>query len=224
MQALLITALLLTSPVFAQSVNLATFKSLLTERGAKLEQIKAGMSKEMITTGTIATNAGACNYRETARQSILKIEGDKLIVLSRERFQPAATEACAKAGYKSVSENILFYQMKPTLLNFLADLDLSAAAIKNLARQGELVVMSMNIEGVDAQGQPQNEELVIKYDLSKSAFRNVIQQQGRDFTTTTQDTADIDPKSADLTNVLFCADNSGDTTECVQGNFSDILY
>jgi hypothetical protein len=39
-----------------------------------------------------------------------------------------------------------------------------------------------------------------------------------------EEAADIDISKVNLTNVLFCDDNDGDTSDCLQGDYSDILY
>jgi len=65
-------------------------------------------------------------------------------------------------------------------------------------------------------------ESTYKYDLTKSSFKNIVSYQDKYSTATTSDIGDIDVNSFDLTKVLFC--DSADSDECVEGDFSDILF
>lgn len=213
MKILILGSLLLgTSTSFAQSLDVNGLKSLFTAKKETLEKFNVGMTKKISTT----SKQGNCGVLLTSTQSILKIENEKVIILSKEKLQPQNTDACRTAGHTTSSESsILYYEAKPTLKNDLEDLDASAASIKSITRAGEIVTMNLDVA---------EEKVTIKYDLTKPSFKNMISSQSLNYKTEIQDLADIDVKKVDLTSVSFCDNNDGDTSECTEGNYSDILY
>ena len=132
MKVLLTLSLLVTTSAFAQSLDVNGFKNLLSQRQALLERVNQGMSKKLITVSKIPTELGPCEITETSVQTVLKIEGAKIIVHSKENYTPAATAACA--GFESQEVAVLFYDEKPSLALDLADLDASASQIKSISR------------------------------------------------------------------------------------------
>ncbi len=215
MKTLILGTLLLSSTTsFAQSLDINGFKNLLSAKKATLERVNAGMTKKMVTTAA----EGSCNYMQTSTQSVLKIETDKIIILSKEKFQPQNSEACRSAGHMTSSENsILYYEEKPSLENDLSDLDAAASGIKAISKAGELITVHL----VDAVS---SENVTVKYDLTKPSFKYLISSQSVSYKTTIEDVADIDLKTVDLRNVEFCDNNDGDKSECTLGDYSDILY
>ena len=216
------TLLLGTTTSFAQSLDVNGLKNLFTAKKETLEKVNVGMTKKITTT----SKEGSCGIMLTSTQSILKIDGAKVIILSKEKFQPQNTEACRTAGYTATSESsILYYEAKPTLKNDLEDLDASAASIKSIVRSGEVVTMNLDVTKKEADNSAAAvEKVTIKYDLTKPSFKNMISSQSLNYKTEIQDLADIDVKKVDLTSVSFCDNNDGDTSECTEGNYSDILF
>jgi len=213
MKILILGSLLLgTSTSFAQSLDVNGLKNLFTAKKETLEKVHNGMTKKITTT----SKEDNCGILMTSTQSILKIAGEKVIILSKEKFQPQNTEACRTAGHTTSSDSsILYYETKPTLKNDLEDLDASAASIKSINRAGEIVTMNLDVT---------DEKVTIKYDLTKPSFKNMISSQSVNYKTEIQDVADIDVKKVDLTSVSFCDNNDGDTSECTVGDYSDILF
>ena len=223
MKSLLVASLLLSSASFAQSIDVATLKSLMTQRQAALESVNVGMSKQTSISGKVVMDNGECLYTQVTTQSILKIEGEKMIVLSKEKLTPTSP-TCEAGGMKPYEESILFYELKPTLKEELVDLDVSAPTIQSISKTGEIITMNLNITETDDQGQSSTEAMIVKYDLTKSAFRNMISQQEQLTMSVISDVTDIDLKKVDLRNVLFCENNDGDNSDCVRGDYSDILF
>lgn len=215
MKALILCSCLITSTGFAQILDLAGFKSLLIQRQVLLETVNEGMSKKLITNSTITNSLGRCDFTETSVQTVLKIEGSKVIIHSKETITAADTPACKDENIVSGEATILFYEEKPTLEAELADLDTSAHEIRSLSKSSEIITMTLELG-------ESKEAFSIKYDLRKPSFKNMISTQGKNFSIITQDMADIDVQTLDLTNVVFCA--SSDSDDCVEGNFSDILF
>ncbi len=178
------------------------------------------MSKKLSTFTKIPTEIGFCEMRESAVQTVLKIEGDKIIVHSKENYAPAATPACA--GFEASEVSVLFYEDKPSLASDLADLDASTADIRSIAKAGEIVSMNLSSVVTDDDGTTRTEAVSVRYDLSKPSFKNLIFTQDSTSTTTGEDMADIDVFSINLKKVLFC--DSNDSDSCVEGDFSDILF
>lgn len=213
--------ILMTSSSFAQSLDISSLKNLFTARKATLERVNAGMTKKIVTTA----KEGECGFMNTSTQSILKIEGDKVIILSKEKFQPQNTEACRTAGYTTSSESsILYYEEKPSLVNDLADLDESASTIRAINKAGEIVTLNLAVQSTDENGVSSTENVTVKYDLTKPSFKNLISSQSINYRTIIEDIADIDLTKVDLKKVSFCANNDGDTSECTEGDYSDILF
>ncbi len=215
MKTLILFSCLITSTSFAQTLDLNDFKSLLLQRQVQLETINVGMSKKLITSSVITNALGACNLTETSIQTVLKMDGSKVIIHSKENIAVAETPACKEENLESSEATVLFYEEKPTLASDLADLDASANEIRSLSISSEIITMNLELgETKDA--------LSIKYDLRKPSFKNMISTHGKNFSIISQDLADIEVQTLDLTNVVFCA--SSDSDDCVEGNFSDILF
>ena len=224
MKVMLVAILALgTSSAFAQNLTKAQFSSLLQGKKASLEAVHAGMSKSMVTIASMTLDDGTkCDYKQTAIQTILGIEGEKMIIFSKEVFQPAAKAECQAAGLEPFSEDVLFYEAKPSLAQDLQDLNQSD--VKSISKAGEIVTMTVGGTMTNADGTASAELLTVKYDLTKSSFRNMIFSQNSVFKTETIDSADVDVNSVNLTDVVFCASDDSDTQDCVRGDFSDILF
>ena len=224
MKTLIMMSLFLSFAALADAVNLSALKNLMTARQSQLETASVGMSKKVVTTSSIDVDGADCRFTQTALQSILRIEGDKLIVLSQESFVPESSDACSKSGYSAYTENILFYEAKPSLKADLAELDAGAADIQNVQISGSLVTLSINGQIQDENGRDSTELVTVKYDMSKSSFRNLTSTQGAGYAIITTDQPDIDLNKVDLKNVLFCSSADSKKDECMQGDFSDILF
>jgi len=196
------------------------FKNLLTQRQAVLEKINQGMSKKLTTITRYPTELGPCDMTETAIQTVLKIEGAKMIVHSKENYVPAPTPACA--GFENQEVSVLFYEDKPTLVNDLSDLSETASQIKSIQKIGDIIHLSLNAPVTREDGTATTELVTVKYDLTKPSFKNTIFMQTPDSITNGEDMADIDVYSINLKNVLFC--ESADSDRCSEGDFSDILF
>lgn len=211
MKTLIIGSLLFSTASFAQSIDVNALKSLMTARQATLEKVNAGMSKKVITTAKDID----CNYMTNSILSVLKIDGDKIIIYKKTRFSPQNSAACRAAGYTAgYDENIVFFADKPTLAKNLSDLDASAVNIKGIGRAGELINMTMDKGG---------EIIAFKYDLTKPFFKNLMSAQGSEFKTVTDDIADIDVKTVNLKEVLLCDEEFSEATDCTMADMSDIL-
>lgn len=211
MKVLLVSSLLISTTSFAQSLDVNGLKNLMTQRQATLEKIHQGMSKKLTTTSQVQTEIGACDLTESSVQTVLKIEGDKIIVHSKEKYSPASTPACA--GIEAQEVGVLFYEDRPTLKSELEDLDASAPNIKTISKAGDIVTMNLSVE---------SENVTVMYDFTKPSFKNTILIQDSKSKIVGEDMADIDVTTIDLTNVLFC--DSAESDECSEGDFSDILY
>lgn len=211
MKVLLVSSLLISATSFAQSLDVRGLKSLMAQKQATLEKIHQGMTKKITTSSRIPTELGPCDMTETAIQTVLKIEGDKIIVHSKEKYVPASTPACA--GFESEEVGVLFYEDKPSLALDLEDLDASASNIKSISKAGEIVTLNLSVE---------SENVSVKYDFSKPSFKNTLLIQDSKSKVVGEDIADINVNSIDLTKVLFC--DSADSDDCAEGDFSDILF
>ena len=222
MKMLLLGSLILgTTTSFAQSMNVNELKNLFSARKATLEKVNAGMTKKIITT----SSEGACGIMTTATQIVLKIDGEKMFILSKEKLQPQNSQACRTAGYTASAESAIVYlEDKPALANDLADLDATASNIKAINKAGEIVTLNVEVDVEDESGTSSNEKVTIKYDLTKPSFKNMISSQSINYKTVIEDLADSDLSKVDLTKVSFCDNNDGDESECVEGDFSDILF
>lgn len=224
MKALLVGILALgTSVVSAQALTKAQMATLLQSKKVTLEAINVGMSKSTVTTSAVILDDGTkCDYTQTSLQSILKIEGEKMIVFSRENFSPVLTPACTAAGLQAFQENVIFYEQKPSLTEDLQDLE--ASDVKSITKAGEIVTMVVNGLITNADGTTATELVTVKYDLTKSSFKNILLSQSPTVTAQTTDAADIDVNTVNLTDVVFCENNDADNSDCVRGDFSDILF
>jgi hypothetical protein len=224
MKTLLFTFLFLSTGAFAQSLTVTTLKSLLTSKKAILEKVNVGMTKSTVTRSSIPVEGVDCNFTQTQVQSVIKIEGAKMIVLSKETFTPESSVACTNSGYTPYSEDVLFYQDTPVLTNDLADLDAVAADVKAITRAGEQVTMVMSTAITTETGSTVNDLVTMKYDLTKPSFKNLISISGTGYSISTTDQVDIDVSMVDLKDVLFCETSVSDKNECMRGDFSDILF
>lgn len=215
MKMILGLSLLMSSTCFAQSMDVSALKNLFLEKQASLEQVSAGMSKKLVTKSTIVLEVGSCDYIQTSVQTILKIEAAKMIVHSKETFTPANTPNCVNSGYIAYEDNIVFYDEKPSVTEDIADLEESSANIKSILRAGEIVTMNLSVD---------TENVTFKYDLSKPSFKNLINIKGSSFETNSTDLPNADVNAINLTNVYFCEENDGEFSDCVQGDYSDILF
>lgn len=216
MKAIIVSSLLLSSTAFAQTLSVDGFKNLLSERKATIENVAAGMTKKVITKSVVETDSGSCKFMQAEEQTILKIEGSKMIVHSKESFAPAVSKECSDAGFEAYQETVIFYEDLPQLSDILKGVDESKDEIKSISRAGNIITMTSSDEEIGL--------ITSKLDLTKSSFKNVISMEAQDFSMQTQDLANVDVNSIDLTKVLFCENVDGEFQNCVEGDFSDILF
>ncbi len=213
---IILSFLLSSTSIYAQSLSLESLKNLFTQNQVLLETVNPGMTKKVTTMGTLNSEKGNCNYRLQSMQTILKIQNDKMIVFAKEKFSPQKSSECIAAGYTtSTDSSLLYFQDKPSLKKDLSDLDLSASDIKTITQTGTIVSLSL---------QSSDDLMTFQYDLTKPSFKNLILSQGHSFKTSSEDLIDIDIKTIDLKKVLFCDNNDGDNSECSEGDYSDILF
>ena len=220
MKVLILSSLIFSTASFAQSIDLQTFKGILLERQAVLESIHQGMSKKVSTVTKFQTDLGICEWKGIANQTILKIEGEKIIVHSEESFAPSAGPECE--GFEAYERALVFFENKPSLKSDLSDLDASSDDILGIVKMGETVSMDLKSVSTNEDGTTQTEIVKFKYDLSKSLFKNIIYIQDSAATTIVEDAKDVDVFSIDLKNVLFC--ETADSEFCAEGDYSDILF
>lgn len=212
-----------TCSAFAQNLTKAQLAGLFQTKKAVLETVSVGMSKIIVTNASVVLEDGTkCDYRQTAVQSILRIEGERLIILSKESFQPAVSEACQAAGFQSFQEDIVFFESKPSVERDIQELNESD--VRTISRAGEVVTLTVNGTTTNEDGTTASELMTVKYDLSKSSFKNMILSQSPSFKIETLEAAPVDISTVDLRDVVFCENNDGDNSECVRGDFSDILF
>lgn len=208
--------------VSAQALTKSHLAAFMLEKKANLEAVNPGMSKNMKTLSSVALEDGSkCEYVQSSFQSILKIEGSRMIVFSKESFRPAITPACATAGLQAFEERVLFYESKPSVAEDIEDLE--QMSVKSISKVAELVTVIVNGYSA-ADGTITGEVLTSTYDLSKSSFKNILTSQSATSRTETSDVADIDVTKVDLRDVVFCENNDADNSDCVRGDFSDILF
>lgn len=224
MKAMIVGILALgSSTAFAQNLTKAQLATALTSKKAVLEAVSPGMSKSMTTTSFVALEDGTkCNYTQSSVQTILKLEGEKMIVYSQENFRPEANPACTAAGMETFQENVVFFEAKPTLAQDLKDLNDSD--VKTIVRAGEIVTMTVNGVVTNADGTTASELVTVKYDLTKSSFKNLILSQSASTKVETAEAANVDVNTVNLTDVVFCENNDADNSDCTRGDFSDILF
>ncbi len=221
MKRLVSLSILLTTSTFAQSsIDLDSFKLLLSQRQVQIERINQGMSKKIVSVTTIPTEQGPCELTKESIQTILKIEGQKIIVHSKETYIPAQTPACL--GLESREIVVLFYDVKPNLANILVDLDTSTSQIRSIIKTEDIVTMNLQEEVETEDGTMTIKDIVVKYDLTMPSFKNLVYVQDLTQTFTVQDLVDIDVHTINLSNVLFC--ESAESDRCSEGDFSDILF
>lgn len=211
MKAFLVTAMFFGTTVFAQTIDVKGVKALMTERQALLEKVYPGMAKKIVTKTKYPTEVGPCEVTEVAIQTVLKIEGEKIIVHSKENYTPASSDACE--GFQAQDFSVVFYQDKPSLALDFADLDEASPAITSLSKTGDIVTMLVSAD---------DETVTVKYDLSKPSFKNMIYTQDSTQTVTGTDIPDNNVNTIDLTHVLFC--ETAQSQNCSEGDFSDILF
>lgn len=224
MKAILVGVLALgSSTVFAEALTKAQLATALQSKKVILESVNAGMTKSMTTTSFATLEDGTkCEYTLVAVQSILKVDGDKIIVFSRESFRPVQTPVCVAGGMQAYQENVVFFEAKPSMAQDLKDL--IESDVKSISRAGEVVTMAVNGIITNEDGSTASEVVIVKYDLSKSSFKNLILSQTAAAKVETVDAADVDVNTVNLTDVVFCENNDGDNSDCTRGDFSDILF
>jgi hypothetical protein len=224
MKAMIVGILALgTSTAFAQNLTKAQLAAVLQSKKAILEAVNVGMTKSMTTTSFATLEDGTkCDYTMSAVQSVLKVDGDRIIVLSQENFRPVPIPACVAGGMQAFQESVVFFEPKPTLAQDLQDLNESD--VRSIIRVGEMITMSVNGVITNEDGTPTNELVTVKYDLSKSSFKNLVFSQTASVKVETADAPDIDVSTVNLTDVVFCENNDGDNSDCTRGDFSDILF
>lgn len=208
MKVLLLATLFISTGSFAQTMDLKALKAFMTQKQAVLETVYPGMSKRLTTVVKYETELGPCEVTETANQTVLSIEGERIIVYSNETYKPAATAACD--GFETQTSKVLFYEDKPALSRELSELDESASLIQSISRAGNIVTLALK------------DAVTIQYDFSKPIFKNTLLIQDTQSTMTGTDLPDVDVNTIDLTKVLFC--ESADSDYCIEGDWSDVLY
>ncbi len=205
----------------AQSVSLDSFLNVLAQKKASLEVLTPGMSKQLTTVSSFESEDGTvCNYVQTSTQTVLKIEGDKMIVLSDETFKPGSEAGCV--GSEEFSEKVLFFEDVPTLAGLEADL--RETQVQSIQMNGNMVNLSVMAMGTDEEGNPASENLKLLYNLGMPLFKIVSRIEGELYTTTMTNLPDMNLIGVDLTNVLFCPSADSQDEECAEGDFSDILF
>ena len=196
-----------------QSLDLSGLKKLLSLQKETHELVYPGMSRSLTTLTKIKSDSGTCEFKETAVQTVLKIEGSKLIIHSRENFTTNGSKTCAELDLENGEETILFYEERPTLELTFQGFESISSQIKSLSRVGDVVSMSLA---------ESEEEIITKYDVSKPAFSFMTQSNTSSSVSTGKSAPDQDVNQLNLSDVVFCA--TEDSDECVSGNFSDILF
>jgi hypothetical protein len=218
MKFLIIATLLLTTKSFAQNFDLEAIKRLMTQRQSVLEKVYPGMSKKIIKISNIPTELGFCELKETSVQTVLKIDGEKIIIYSKEGYTPAPTPQCA--GFESQSVEVVFFEERPSLTNEISDLNEMAPFLTSISRSGEIINLSLKVPVTTDNERTSTESVSVKYDLSKPFFKNTVLLEGPGSSMTGLDEADLDIYSLDLKKVLFCES----PTYCSWGDWSDILF
>ena len=211
MRILLVLSLLVPSVTFAQILNLEEMKNHLLRNKASLEEVHQGMSGKFITKSSFQTENGSCEMTETVVQTVLKIEGEQIIVYSKEKYEPAATSACK--GFETQEAAVLFYEGKPSVEKEIKGLVENASTLTSILKSGNIFTLTF----LEQEGR-----ITLKMDLSKSLFKNTLYLEAHGQKTTGEDHADISVNNIDLSNVLFC--ESRDSDNCSEGDYSDILY
>ncbi|MGE3609823.1 MAG: hypothetical protein AB7I27_09590 [Bacteriovoracaceae bacterium] len=213
MKHFLIISLMLTSMLsIAETIPLENFQDLLRKNQSTLELITVGMSKFETTDSVVSTDFGNCAFTQFSQQSIIKIENGRSIILSDERVVPKDS-ICEKAGIKAYNEKILFYEELPSVYETVREFETIRNQIQSIDLDNGNVAITLS----------QNDQTIKSvYNLKSSIFRYLISEKGEDYSFSSNPIADI--ANFDLSNVLFCEDNDGDNTECVRGDFSDILF
>jgi hypothetical protein len=220
MKLLVLATVFFVATANAQNLDVRGLKALLMQRQALLETVSPGMSKRIASRYTIETEAGRCEVTETADQTVLKIDAEKLIVFSRETYQVAPGAACA--GVENQNVSVVFYEARPTLAADLADLDAVASQIRSISRAGDVVTLGLSVPVPGPDGPARTDAVTVRYDLAKPGFRNTLLVQDSTSAVSTSDLPDVDVNSIDLRKVLFCT--GADSDECVEGDWSDILF
>ena len=222
MKVLIFFLFAFSSPIIsAQSLNLDGFMNVLAQKKASLEVLRPGMAKQLTTVSSFESEDGAiCNYVQTSTQTVLKIEGDKMIVLSDESFKPGSEAGCE--GSEEFSEKVLFFEDVPTLAGLEADL--RQTLVQSIVVNGSIANLNVTVSGVDEEGNPASESLKLLYNLSQPLFKIVSRIEGELYTTTMTDLPDANLMGVDLRDVLFCPSADAQDEECAEGDFSDILF
>lgn len=205
----------------AQSLSLDGFMGVLAQKKADLEVLRPGMAKQLTTVSSFESEDGSiCNYVQTSTQTVLKIEGDKMIVLSDETFKPGPEAGCV--GSEEFTEKVLFFEDVPTLVGL--ESDLRETQVQSIMVNGNIANLNVMATGTDEEGNPASENLKLLYNIGMPLFKIVSRIEGELYTTTMSDLPDANLMAVDLTNVLFCPSADAQDEECAEGNFSDILY
>lgn len=216
----------LSSAVSAQTAsNVAELKSLLLKNKTRLENIQTGTTKQVVST----MSSSNCTYRITSTDILLKIEDKKAIIYSKEKFQPQNTEACRAIGYTASSEqDYLYFEEKPEVELEIKDLDSLSSSIKKVTKSGNIYTLNIALTSTDENGQSKTENITNKYDITKNLFTYGVSSQAVSFSTTTTELPKTDLKTISLKSVIFCDNTAEDTDndgpECVEGDYSDILF
>lgn len=216
MKTLIFASLLMTSTAFAQSLDLAGLKSLMLSKKDALEVVTAGMSKRLTTLSYIELEDGKrCNFKQVVDQSVLKVQDDRMLVYSLQKFMPANTPDCLQNGYRPFAEKLLFYDVKPTIAMEIEELELAKTEITSITRSGNQVSIVVN----DEEG-----SITSNYDINLPLFKNLVSMKSSYLTITGEHLPNVNPSSIDLTKVLFCDMEEGEASDCVEGDYSDFLF
>ncbi len=224
MKTLCTLSLLLSLEAYGQVLDVSSLKTLFTQRRATLENVQAGMARRVLTKSYSIVEGQKCNYTVTSEETLLKIDGPKAYVFARESFAPEASPACRAGQLAAYEDKIVYLVEKPSLAGVLADLDASAADVTAIRRDGDLVKLNLTISDVLEDGETLTDNLTVTYDLSKTAFSNLVLTEATDYSISSSDLPAVDLKTIDLRKVFFCPNNDGDTSDCTEGDYSDILY
>jgi hypothetical protein len=217
MKVLIVIALFVSSTAFAQSIDFDAFTSLLTQKKSSLEKISAGMSKKIVTSSKVPTELGFCEISETAVQTVLKIENNKIIVHSKEKYVPGSTPSCA--GFETQEVSVIFFEDKPTLAKDIEELEEISSDITSINRAGNIITLELDTV---PQGATSPEKVTVKYDISKPSFKSMVSTQGLKQTIKVEEMADVNVNTISLKKVLFC--DSVNSSQCAEGDYSDILF
>lgn len=215
MKTLVLASMLLTSSVFAQSADINTVKSLLLGNQETLERIYPGQSKRVTTLSTF----GECKSTLNVVQTVLRIEGEKMIVLSEE-----TTDFSPECGAESFKERVIFYEKTPTVAGFISELESDAQNISLLSVNGPLVKLTLTEVETDEEGTQTSFSSQVNYDFNLPLYHALVRLDSEGMQSTSEVAQVVDLNSVDLSDIVFCENNDEDSSDCVRGNFADILF